>query len=74
MDSSVGTYKVHSGFVEHGSRLDRVNIQTRSETSIPERDQKCQGMVAIKIVDRIECESLTVEGIMLWVGNLIGNW
>jgi hypothetical protein len=31
-------------------------------------------MVAIKIVDRIECESLTVEGIMLWVGSLIGSW
>jgi hypothetical protein len=31
-------------------------------------------MVTIKIVARIECESLTVEGIMLWVGSLIGKW
>ena len=70
----MGTYKLHSGFVEHGSRLDRVNTQTRSETSIPERDQECEAMVTKNIVVRIECESLTVEGIMLWVGILIGNW
>ena len=31
-------------------------------------------MVTIKIVARIECESLTVEGVMLWVGSLMGKW
>jgi hypothetical protein len=31
-------------------------------------------MVTIKIVARIECDSLTVEGIMLWVGSLMGKW
>ena len=31
-------------------------------------------MVTIKIVACIECESLTMEGILLWVGRLIGNW